>query len=246
MICSATLCNAAFMDDPELELGTAGGRLRWARRRAFPRAKDFARAAKVGEVTYRAYENDQNSYAKHAPLFGRLLNVPTDWLLEGGPTPDSDPPDQPPAGEFGTPEVLVEHDIELVRQVDISYAMGDGSIVEDYPDSGFVPFDRNQLRRLTRGPTSMLFLATGHGDSMTPTLLKDDLILVDAGQNQVMQQDRIWALSFAGAGMVKRLRRLPGGRYLILSDNQAVPPQEAGNEDIHIVGKVVWIGRDMT
>jgi phage repressor protein C with HTH and peptisase S24 domain len=235
------------MDDYDIE--SPGGRLKWARERVFDEAAEFARAMQMKEVTYRAYENNQNAYAKHASAFAQKLNVPTDWLLRGGPLPDTEPPERPPPGEFGTPELLVEkYGIEYVRQVDISYAMGDGAIVEDYPETGFVPFQRDFLRSVTRSPVSRLFLATGHGESMEPTLLRSDMILIDAAQNRVAQQDQIWALTYAGAGMIKRLRRIKGSsgdRYLILSDNPAVPPQEADYDDVYIVGKVIWVGRRM-
>jgi len=234
----------------DLDLESQGGRLRWARERAgYLDAAQFARAVKMKEVTYRAYENNQNGYARHAPAFSERLNVPTNWLLRGGPLPDTEPPEPPPPGEFGTPEILADtYNIELVRQVDISYAMGDGAIVEDYPETGFMPFQRDFLRSVTRSPISRLFLATGHGESMEPTLLRSDMVLIDAAQNRVAQQDQIWALTYAGAGMIKRLRRVrgeSGDKYLILSDNPSVPAQEAEYEDVHIVGKVVWIARRM-
>ena len=91
----------------DLDLESPGGRLRWARERAgYLDAAQFARAAKMKEVTYRAYENNQNGYARHAPAFSERLNVPTNWLLRGGPLPDTEPPEPPPPGEFGTPEVM--------------------------------------------------------------------------------------------------------------------------------------------
>lgn len=85
MICSATMCNDIAMIDTD----TMGGRLRWARERAgFPNAAAFARHAGIKPVTYRAYENDQNSVASMAPEIAARLGVPTDWLLRGGPEPE--------------------------------------------------------------------------------------------------------------------------------------------------------------
>lgn len=246
MICSATLCNVMTMENDDFE--SEGGRLKWARERAgYSDASQFARAMQMKEVTYRAYENNQNGYARHAPHFAVRLGVPTDWLLRGGPLPDSEPPEMPPAGEFGTPELLQDrYGIQLIRQVDITYAMGDGSIVDDYPETGFVPFQSDFLRSITRAAPERLFLASGHGDSMEPTLLRSDLLLIDSSQSRVAHQDQIWALTYAGAGMIKRLRRTKGDgvdKYLIMSDNPAVPPQEADFDDVYIVGKVVWVGR---
>lgn len=83
---------------------------------------------------------------------------------------------------------------------------------------------------------------------MEPTLLRSDMLLIDASQNRVSFNDQIYALSYAGCGMIKRLRRqkgLHGDETVILSDNPVVPPQVVPSDDIHIVGRVVWVGRTM-
>lgn len=133
----------------------------------------------------------------------------------------------------------------MVRKVDISYSMGDGSVAEDYPDVELIPFSLNFLKTVARGPTDALFLATGWGDSMEPTLRRDDLVLIDTAQKRIGLTDQIWALTYAGAGMIKRLRPITSGRILIMSDNPSVPPQEVDQDEIHIVGKVVWSARMM-
>lgn len=139
-------------------------------------------------------------------------------------------------------------ELVYIREVDISYAMGAGVDVEQYPETNLIPFNLGFIQALSRAPVERLFLATGHGESMEPTLLRHDLILVDTSQRQVGQSDLIWALNYAGGSMVKRLRRVRrdgSDRLLILSDNPSVPPEEADYEDVHIVGKVVWVGRRM-
>lgn len=229
------------MDEDELD--TPGKRLRYARENAgFRTAKSAAAKARLNEVSWRAYENDQHGYSRHAPQIARLVGMPVEWLLEGGALPSTEPAK---AGELVTPDELAGHEIELIRKVDISYAMGDGAIVDDYPETEFLPFNLQFLRQFARGSTDRLFIATGHGESMEPTLRRDDLIMIDAAQNRVAFQDQIWALSYAGAGMIKRLRRVSQGRVLILSDNPSVPPQEAAEDEIHVVGKVVWVARMM-
>lgn len=145
-------------------------------------------------------------------------------------------------------EVQRRDELAYVRQVDIRYAMGDGSAIEDYPDVELVPFNLGFISTLTRAPLERLFLATGHGDSMEPTLLKNDLILIDTTETNMRMGDQIWALEYAGSGYIKRLRRVRRDgedRILILSDNDRVPPEEAHPADVHIVGKVIWIGRPL-
>lgn len=145
-------------------------------------------------------------------------------------------------------DVQRRDELAYVRQVDIRYAMGDGAALEEYPDVTLVPFNLGFISQLTRAPLERLFLATGHGDSMEPTLLKNDLILIDTTETNLRMGDQIWALEYAGAGYIKRLRRVRRDgedRILILSDNDRVPSEEAHPADVHIVGKVVWIGRQM-
>jgi phage repressor protein C with HTH and peptisase S24 domain len=80
---------------------------------------------------------------------------------------------------------------------------------------------------------------------MEPTLRRDDLVMIDASQNHIGMQDQIWALAYAGTGMIKRVRRRTGGRIEILSDNPSVPPLDVDEEEVYVVGKVVWTARVM-
>jgi phage repressor protein C with HTH and peptisase S24 domain len=127
--------------------------------------------------------------------------------------------------------------------VDISYAMGAGAVVEDYPATGLIPFNLQFLRSVARGHVETLFVARGQGDSMMPTLINDDLVLIDTSQKLINDQDRIWAVSVGGAGMIKRIRRLPGDRFEIISDNPIVSSQVVAFDDLYVVGRVVWVGR---
>lgn len=137
-------------------------------------------------------------------------------------------------------------ELVYVRQVDISYAMGGGAVIEDYPATGLIPFNLEFLRAISRANVESLFLASGIGDSMEPTLLRNDLLMIDTSQRQIVQSDLVWAFNYAGGGMVKRLRRVRrdgADRLLIISDNQSVPDEIADPDDVHITGKVIWAGR---
>src|SRR3546814_9437116 len=48
-----------------------------------------------------------------------------------------------------------------------------------YRRTGFLPFYREWLRSFARGSLQDLFVARGKGDSMTPTLLDGDIVLID-------------------------------------------------------------------
>lgn len=131
----------------------------------------------------------------------------------------------------------------VVRQVDLSYAMGDGTSLEDYPEEVGVKFNPNFLRTITRTDPSRLFVARGDGDSMFPTLINDDMVLIDTGQRVLNMQDRLWACAVHGAGMIKRLRSVGASRVEVRSDNPTVGNREVDTDDLFIVGRVIWVGR---
>lgn len=143
-----------------------------------------------------------------------------------------------------TPEALAARlDAVMLPELDVGYSMGGGSDLSDYPEVQSVPFSRAWLRSLTQSPASSLFVARGDGDSMTPTLMDQDIVIIDRSQKTMRQQDRIWAVSYGGFGMIKRLRALPDGSLQINSDNPAVTPIIAVDGEAFIIGRVVAIVR---
>lgn len=154
--------------------------------------------------------------------------------------------DDPSEGALPAPraEDLVEQlDAVLVPQVEVGLSMGGGSVLDDWPVVQQVPMSRAWLRGLTPSDPAQLMVARGEGDSMMPTLLDGDLAIIDRAQNTPRQQDRIWALTYGGWGMIKRLRQLPDGSLQINSDNPAVSPIVAVDDEAQIIGRVVGVVR---
>ncbi|WP_278985038.1 XRE family transcriptional regulator [Sphingobium yanoikuyae] len=132
-----------------------------------------------------------------------------------------------------------------IQQWDIAYGMGGGTFM-DLPVTGEAHrFSRSWLRQFTQAPADKVFLATGTGDSMTPTIHDADIVLVDTTQREVRMVDRIWAAAYGQTGIIKRLRPMPDGSVKILSDNPSVTPETAYDGELHIVGRVVAIVRRM-
>lgn len=72
------------------DLSTEGGRLRWARKRSgYTTAEAAARAVSCSAVSFRAYENNQHGFTKHAVKFARKFGVSVEWLVEGGSIQDA-------------------------------------------------------------------------------------------------------------------------------------------------------------
>lgn len=200
----------------------------------------LARRVGVSQATIAGLISGRSSGSKHLHAIARELQTTPQYL-----TGETDDPTEG-ALPAPTPAMIAEQlDVALVPELALGYSMGGGSVFHDYQQTGVVPFQKSWLRGHARGSISELFVARGRGDSMEPTLRDGDIILVDTAQMQIDQQDAIWALSYGDLGMIKRVRKLPGGGYEINSDNKNVSAISAYDGEMHIVGRVIWIGRWM-
>ncbi|MEL7783775.1 S24 family peptidase [Citromicrobium bathyomarinum] len=128
-----------------------------------------------------------------------------------------------------------------VPMIDLAYGMG-GTYLDDLNDDAEVvtePFPLSFIRRYTRAKPDNLVFAEGMGDSMAPTITSNDLMLIDQSDNTLRIADQIWAFSFGGVGMIKRLRPRPDGSIAILSDNPNVPEDRAVDDELFLIGRVV-------
>lgn len=160
----------------------------------------------------------------------QYLTGETDDPLEGAlPTP--------------TPETLAEQlDLVEIKELDLKFGMGATYLdVPVTPESRF--FSASWLRNYTTSHPDQLFFARGIGDSMAPTILDSDMVLVDCTQQTPHMGDQIWAIAYGMTGMIKRLRPMPDGSVKILSDNERVPPEIAVDGEMHIIGRVVAVIR---
>lgn len=148
------------------------------------------------------------------------------------------------AGATDFAELAAENGIAMVEEVDLALGLGAGYL--DYTESkGFVPFRSDWLQGLFRGKLESLKVTRGKGDSMRPTILDGDIILIDLSQRAIDEQDVLWAVAYGELGMVKRVRQTSRSSYLLMADNPVVPPIEAVDGEMQVVGRVVWIGRRM-
>ena len=157
-------------------------------------------------------------------------------------------------GEFATDQAPVSDVVPMrtvdagetaaVLRLDLSYAMGPGTNLDDsYVEGEPVEFDLSFLRQLTPSPPDRLRIVNGVGDSMLPTLHDREDMIIDLNQRIVNMQDRIWVISLYGAGALKRLRIVGPGRVLVISDNPDVPDQEVDAEDITGRCPLGWIDK---
>ncbi len=140
----------------------------------------------------------------------------------------------------GAPPILPDRDdIIEVPMLDLAYGMGGTFLDGDDPETRIEPFSVSFIRRYTQAGPEQIVFAEGIGDSMFPTIGTSDLVLIDQSDNHLRMADQIWAFSFGGVGMIKRLRPRPDGSVAILSDNPAVPEDRAVDDELHLIGRVV-------
>jgi phage repressor protein C with HTH and peptisase S24 domain len=127
-------------------------------------------------------------------------------------------------------------------------SMGGGAVVEDEDRPGRdFQFRRAWLRDRLKAAPSMLRVMDVQGDSMMPTLNDGDVVLVDLNQRNPVPPG-IFVLH-DGMGLVaKRLEHVPMSEpptVRIMSDNERYAPYECTADEINIVGRVRWYGREM-
>lgn len=199
---------------------------------------ELARRVSVTQQTIGKLANGSSSSSTHLHKIARELGTTPAYLT--GET------DDPAEGFVPAPsKEAVAEDLGLVPVHEIDLSFGMGATFLDVPVTASVRhFSREWLRQYTHASPDQLFFAQGIGDSMAPTILDSDLLLIDSSQKSLSMADKIWAVAHYGAGKVKRLRPTRDG-VMILSDNPLVPAEEATDGELHILGRVVAVVRKM-
>ena len=197
----------------------------------------LSRQVGVTQGTIAHLASGRSSSSVHLPKIARELQT-TVAYLEGET-------DDPADGYVPLPSTeVVANELGLVpvREIDLRYGMGATEL--EVPVTTTVRhFSRDWIRIYTGASPDHLYFAQGIGDSMSPTILDSDLLLVDASQQTLNLADKIWACAYGNSGMVKRLRQMADGSVKIMSDNQSVRDEIAYDGELHVLGRVVAIVR---
>lgn len=201
----------------------------------FDNQERLAKTLGIGQSTISKLMTGKTINSRYLPRIAELLGVTVGWLLgtsdvrDIGVISDSD-------------EMAQELNSALVPEIDLRYSMGAGAFISDAVYHR-VPVPKNWVRPHIKGTFEQVFIAYPVGDSMQPTIHEGNPVLVDRSQTSIDSQDRIWCITYGELGMIKRIRRLPDGGYQINSDNPSVSPITAYDDEMHVIGRVVWVGR---
>ncbi len=135
-------------------------------------------------------------------------------------------------------------DYHHVPKVQARLCAGGGSFEVDSNISGYYAFKKDWLR--SRGSADRMVLMDVFGNSMTPEIKDGDAVLIDQSQSDIIA-GAIYAVGIDETIMVKRLEKHPG-KLVLLSDNREYAPiflSEGEIESVRIIGKVLWICREL-
>lgn len=119
-----------------------------------------------------------------------------------------------------------------------------GGLVPDNAVDMTVAFQREWLNR--KGDPLRMSVIRVQGDSMSPTLLAGDIVLVNHNVQSVTVNGGIYAIAFKDEIMIKRIEVVfPAGNFHVVSDNKEYRAFDADPSQVIINGKVVWYGRDL-
>lgn len=188
-------------------------------------------ASEIG-TTLRAYQHyeagerepDTNLLKEISAKHGKSI----DWILKGAETP------------------MEEHVVgEFVNIPQFSDRISAGG--------GLVPINNAEIRVafrrdwiLRKGDPQKMSLISVSGDSMYPTLMAGDLVLINHGHNHLDPQGGIYAIALGEVILIKRLQILyPSGKVRVTSDNEKYDSFDLSQEEVKINGRVIWFGREL-
>lgn len=169
----------------------------------------------------------------------RVLKVELDWLIHGiGDIEGASPFIENPDDSF----VAIAH-------AGVRPSMGGGAVVleENVTPGRAYHFRRSWIKHGLKASPSQLRIMTVEGDSMEPTLLEGDTVLVDMTK-RAPSPPGIFVLD-DGMGLVaKRLQHVPNSdppAVRVISDNKHYPEYERTADEVHIVGRIRWFAREV-
>lgn len=222
------------------------GRLKAIRERANLSVRELASRVGMSSSGYAHYETPSRFKGQYLPMdmalrLAGVFSANEDVVAElmelagqGGPETDPDGAKKAAGGATGP---------ALVPVYSVEASAGSGRVVDLEEHIANLAFSPRYLAEMTAARGRDLAAIRVRGDSMEPTLLDDDMVLIDRTKTS-LDYDGLFVLRFGEALHVKRVGR---GRsratVQVISDNRIYPAVEMERTEIEVVGKVLWYGR---
>lgn len=218
-----------------------------------------ALASKVGVslTTIQNYEGGQFPKGELAVSLAAALGCTLDWLLAGkgeifaGAVAIKEfscesPCDTPLARVVTDTAAPCDVDMVYVPLVEARLSAGTGSFATSGETDKRYGFRSDFLTR--KGQVSQMVLMRVDGDSMEPEIHHGDMVLLDQSQT-TPRAGGMFAVGVEDVVYIKLVDTLPG-KIILKSYNAAYAPLEIDArgdlaDGIRIIGKAVWLGREL-
>ena len=134
---------------------------------------------------------------------------------------------------------------EIAEIATLSVESGaDGNMVITTSNNKFYCFKHSWIKdKLATSPQNLRALNVV-GDSMNPTILSGDVILIN--KSQIIPNPPGLFVLFDGLGLhAKRIEIIGKDTIRVMSDNPQYLAYEMKVQEINIIGKIVWLGREL-
>jgi phage repressor protein C with HTH and peptisase S24 domain len=189
----------------------------------------------------RKVENGQEpgANARSIELVATALSVSREWLMTGADDGSVGSADE--QSKVGRPRIF--DNLRHISAYDIEASAGHGAIITDEEPIYEMGFSKELLGALTSARNEELAVIIVRGDSMLPTLMDGDQMLVDITQRNT-NRDGMFILRYDDVLRVKRIDVNPANlRLRVKSDNPGYESFEVNPADLDVIGRVVWVGR---
>lgn len=205
------------------------------------------------EALARLIDEHGVDYAKLSRMLGRNPAYIQQFIKRGTPKRLDERDRARLAAFFGVSESVLggpataalPSELVTVPRLDVRASAGPGALGGSEATTGHIAFDRGWLRQMSSAKADDLSFIVVRGDSMSPTLVEGDDILVDQGDSAVRLRDGIYVLRKDDALLVKRLAINPSTRRVtIKSDNPSYEDwPDCDPATFDVIGRVIWAGR---
>lgn len=231
---------------------TKGDRIRFVRNLHRLSQEKFAEAlssdgARITRGAVGNWELGKGIKQENLEQIAEKFDVSLDWLSKA----KGNPPAHSPVGADPMDD---KRPSSGIMEIDVRAGLGAGGTTEgrevrhdgDYADPVKPEswrFPTRFMREEVRAPENRVIILETEGDSMAPTILSGDRVIVDTG-HRLPTPDGIYAVRDRyGSIVIKRLQVMRRGDppvIRVISDNKSHDPEDVGADEIAIVGRVLW------
>lgn len=181
------------------------------------------------------------------PKASQLFDVTTDWLFFGrAPMRPTEAPTAPPEPFVGANTCGNDDDLIMIPRVTARLSAGTGSLETEGDIQGLYAFRADWILR--KGNTKNMVLMDVTGDSMAPEIKHGDIVLIDQGKTSLYGYG-YYAVGLGEEVYVKQVKSTLKDLILHSINPQyediIVNKDDESVENLRIIGRVIWIGREV-